>query len=307
MRKLRHHTAKVNGIRMHFGETGSGPPVVLLHGYPETHYAWRNQWPVLAECHHVIVPDLRGYGDSDKPETGYDKRTMARDIRELVASLGYDRIALVGHDRGARVATRFAKDYREVVDRLAILDNIPTRVVFESTDARLARMYWFFYFQQVPHLPEALISGREEVFLRHFFADWCYNPRAISDEDVAEYVRAYSQPGALRGAFNDYRAGPVDLAQDLEDVHRTIECPTLTMWGAEFDLVGKAFDVLDVWREMARDVRGVAIPECGHLPQEERPDVVNAELLAFLEPWAASTGRALARSGSAPTMMDRVS
>ena len=114
---LTRHTVRVNGIRMHVAEAGKGPPVVLLHGYPETWYAWRNQWPNLARDYHVIMPDLRGYGDSDKPDSGYDKRTMAEDVRQLVAHFGYDRISLIGHDRGARVATRFAKDHRQMVDR----------------------------------------------------------------------------------------------------------------------------------------------------------------------------------------------
>lgn len=282
---LTRHTVRVNGIRMHVAEAGKGAPVVLLHGYPETWYAWRNQWPDLAQDYHVIMPDLRGYGDSDKPDSGYDKRTMAEDIRQLVAHFGYARIGLIGHDRGARVATRFAKDNRQMVDRLAVLDNIPTRVVFNSTDARLAKLYWFFYFQQVPHLPEALIEGREEIFLRHFYNTWCYNPAAIDELAVAEYVRAYSQPGALRGAFNDYRAGPLDLKQDIEDADDLIECPVLALWGADFELVGQAFDVLDVWKTMAKNVRGVAIPRCGHLPQEEQPERVNQELRAFLDGW----------------------
>jgi pimeloyl-ACP methyl ester carboxylesterase len=283
--QIKHHTVKVNGIRMHVAEAGEGPPVVLLHGYPETWFAWRHQWPDLARDYHVIMPDLRGYGDTDKPDTGYDKRNMAEDIWQLVAHFGYDRIALVGHDRGARVATRFAKDNRAVVDRLAVFDNIPTRVVFNATDAKLAKMYWFFYFQQVPHLPEALIQGREDIFLRHFFTTWCYNPGAIDEAAVAEYVRAYAQPGALRGAFNDYRAGPVDLAQDIEDADALIECPVLALWGADFDLVGKQFDVLEVWKSMAKNVRGVAVPECGHLPQEEQPARVNQELREFLAGW----------------------
>ena len=270
---------------MHVAEAGKGPPVVLLHGYPETWYAWRNQWPNLAQDYHIIMPDLRGYGDSDKPDSGYDKRTMAEDVRQLVAHFGYDRISLIGHDRGARVATRFAKDHRQMVDRLAVLDNIPTRVVFNSTDARLARLYWFFYFQQVPHLPEALIEGREEIFLRHFYSTWCYNPAAIDELAVAEYVRAYSRPGSLRGAFNDYRAGPLDLQQDVEDADDLIECPVLALWGADFELVGQAFDVIGVWKSMAKNVRGVAIPRCGHLPQEEQPERVNQELRDFLNGW----------------------
>lgn len=280
-----HHTAQINGIRMHYLEAGTGPAVLLLHGYPETHYAWRHQWPILAGRYRVIAPDLRGYGATDKPDTGYDKRSMAADIRALMAHCGIERAAIVGHDRGARVATRFAKDYPDAIDRLVVIDNIPTRVVFQATDARLAKLYWFFYFQQVQHLPEALVAGREELFLRHFFDSWSYAPGAIGDEAVAEYVRAYARPGAFRGAFNDYRAGPTDLAQDEADADRLIACPTLAMWGADFDLVGRAFDVLAVWQGMASDVRGVAIPRCGHLPPEEQPERVNAELVAFLEPW----------------------
>lgn len=282
---LRRHTVRVNGIRMHFAEAGDGPPVVLLHGYPETHHAWRHQWPELARNYRVIMPDLRGYGETDKPDQGYDKRNMAEDVRQLVAHLGYERIALVGHDRGARVATRFAKDHRAMVDRLVVLDNIPTRVVFETTDAKIAKLYWFFYFQQVPHLPEALVQGREEMFLRHFFTTWCYDPAAISEDAIKEYLRAYSAPGAFKGAFNDYRAGPVDLQQDQEDSDHLIECPVLVMWGRDFELVGGLYDVLAVWQGMANDVKGVAIPECGHLPQEEQPQRVNQELREFLRGW----------------------
>lgn len=285
---LKHHTLSVNGIRMHVAEAGEGPPVVLLHGFPETWFAWRKQWPDLARNYHVIIPDLRGYGDSDKPDSGYDKRTMAEDIRQVVTHFGHERIALVGHDRGARVATRFAKDHRSMVDRLVVLDNIPSRVVFNSTDSKLAKLYWFFYFQQIPHLPEALVSGREEIYLRHFFRDWSYDPFAIEESAVAEYVRAYSQPGAMRGAFNDYRAGPVDLAQDIEDAHELIECPVLALWGADFELVGKAFDVLGVWQGMARRAEGVAIRNCGHLPQEEQPEQVNQELRRFLQGWTVA-------------------
>jgi haloacetate dehalogenase len=123
-----HHTAEVNGIRVHYALAGDGPPVVLLHGFPETWYAWRHQIPELARRYSLVVPDLRGYGDTAKPPTGYDKRTMAADVRELLRHLGHDRVALVGHDRGARVATRFAKDHRDVVDRLAVLDNAPVVV-----------------------------------------------------------------------------------------------------------------------------------------------------------------------------------
>lgn len=283
--EMTHHTTRVNGIKVHYVRAGEGPPVFLLHGFPETWYAWRKQIPVLAEKYTVIAPDLRGYGETDKPTSGYDKRTMATDARELMRSLGFSKIALVGHDRGARVGTRFAKDFRDAIDRLVVMDNIPTRVVFTSTDAVLAKKYWFFFFNQVPDLPEALITGREEIFLRHFYSTWSYNPEMMSDEEIAVYVRAYSQPGALRGAFNDYRAGGEDLAQDQADADQLIDCPTLTLWGGDFELVGGMFDVLEVWKGMAHDLRGAAIPRCGHLPQEEQPALVNEQLLSFLEGW----------------------
>jgi len=280
-----HHTAVVNNINLHYIVAGDGPPVFLLHGFPEFWYAWRHQIPALAERYTVVVPDLRGYGYSAKPYAGYDKRTMATDVRELARHLGFERIALVGHDRGARVALRFVKDWPQMVDRLAVLDNVPTVVIFETMDAQYARGQWWFLFNQIPHLPEALILGREEVWLRHFFTDWCHNPQALTPEDIAEYVRAYSQPGAVMGACNDYRAGPEDVAQDQADRHKRIDCPVLALWGEDFEWVGKAFDVRQIWSELADNLRAVSLPDCSHLPHEECPDEVNRHLLDFLDGW----------------------
>jgi pimeloyl-ACP methyl ester carboxylesterase len=232
--KITHHTADANGIRQHYLEAGDGPPVVLLHGFPETNYAWRFQVPELARHYRVIAPDLRGYGETDKPAAGYDKRTMANDLRELLRVLDVPKIALVGHDRGARVATRFAKDHPELVDRLVVMDNVPTRIVSREFNARLAKSYWFFIFNQVPDLPEALIAGREDLWLRHLFSDWCYNPLAISGEAFDTYVEAYRRPGALRGAMSDYRAIGEDVEQDQADADIKIACPTLALWGEDF-------------------------------------------------------------------------
>ena len=283
---ITHHTLTANGIRQHYLDAGQGAPVVLLHGFPETNFAWRFQIPVLAEHYRVIAPDLRGYGETDKPAGGYDKRNMARDLRELLRALGIEKIALVGHDRGARVATRFAKDYPEMVDRLVVMDNVPTRIVAREFNAQVARSYWFFIFNQVPDLPEALIAGREDLWLRHLFSDWCYNPLAIDGEAFRTYVEAYRRPGALRGAMSDYRANAEDVAQDKLDADVKIACPTLSLWGADFHAVGKMFDMAAIWAEMASDLRTLPIPECGHLPQEEQPEQVNAALLDFLQGWA---------------------
>ena len=227
MTAIRHHTVHANGIRQHYMEAGDGPPVVLLHGFPETSYAWRNQIPVLAERYRVIAPDLRGYGETDKPAAGYDKRMMALDLIELMKTLGIAKIALVGHDRGARVATRFAKDHSDLLDRLVVIDNVPTRIVARNMNAQTAKAYWFFLFHLVPDLPEVLIAGRENLWLRHFFSDWCYNPQTISGEAFETYVQAYRRPGAVRGAMADYRANREDVAQDQVDAEVKITCPLL--------------------------------------------------------------------------------
>jgi haloacetate dehalogenase len=257
MNEVRHHTIRANGIRHHYAEAGEGAPIILLHGFPETSYAWRHQIPVLAKTYRVIAPDLRGYGETEKPASGYDKRTMASDVRELMRVLDLPRIALVGHDRGARVATRFAKDHADVLDRLVVMDNVPTRIVAREFNARLARA----------------------------FSDWCYNPHAISGEAFDTYVRAYRSPGAVRGALADYRANAEDVAQDILDADVKIACPTLSLWGADFYAVGQMFDMAAVWAEMADDLRTFAVPQCGHLPQEEQPEIVNQLLLEFLAGW----------------------
>lgn len=282
----KHGTVRANGIRQHYVEAGLGPPVIFLHGWPETSYAWRKQIPVLAPHYRVIMPDLRGYGDTEKPEIGYDKRNMAMDLKALMESLGIKRAAILGHDRGARVATRFAKDHPEMIERLGVFDNIPTRVIFHQMDAVKAKAHWFFIFNQVPEgLPEALIAGREEIWLRYLYSHWCFNPDALTDEEIAVYVRAYQQAGAVHGCCNDYRAGAVDVAQDEVDAEVKIACPTLALWGQDFELVGKMWDVEGIWKSMAINLTTVSIPDCGHLPHEEQPEEFNRAILDFLEPW----------------------
>ncbi len=283
--ELAHHRLEANGLKQHYVEAGSGPPVILLHGFPETWYAWRHQIPVLGQHYRLIVPDLRGYGATEKPAAGYDKRTMARDAKALMDALGIARAPIIGHDRGARVGLRFAKDFPEATDRFAALDNIPTRVIFERMDAKVARGHWFFLFNAVRDLPEALVTGREELWLRFILQGWTYDPQALSVEDIATYARAYEQHGALRGAFEDYRAAEEDVRQDDVDADVKLSCPTLALWGEEFESGGKMWDFPAIWREIADDLTTVPIPLCGHLPHEERPDIVNDALLAFLKGW----------------------
>lgn len=285
---ITHHTRRANGIRQHYLDAGSGPVVVLLHGFPETSFAWRHQIPVLARHYRVIAPDLRGYGETDKPGSGYDKRNMALDIVRLLDELGIGKVALIGHDRGARVATRLTKDHPERVDRLIVMDNVPTRVVAQNMNPQTARAYWFFLFHLVADLPETLIAGKEAEWLHHFFADWCYNPHTIEGADFETYVKAYKRPGAVRGAMADYRANAEDVAQDLVDADTKIACPTMALWGEDFYAVGGMFDMKAVWESMATDLRAEPIARCGHLPQEEQPERVNELLVDFLRGWTGA-------------------
>ncbi|QYD73608.1 alpha/beta hydrolase [Paraburkholderia edwinii] len=278
------HRRTVNGIKLHYTLAGDGPPVVLLHGFPETSHTWRRQLPVLSRHYQLIVPDLRGYGFSDKPVSGYDKRTMANDIKELLATLGISRAAVIGHDRGARVATRLVKDHPSLVARFAALDNIPTRMIFERMNADVAQATWFIFFNGVRDLPEALVQGREEMWLRYIFTSWLYDISAISDADIEIYRRAYAAPGGLRGAFEDYRAWRQDFEQDKEDAHVKISVPTLALWGAEFD-GAKIVDMRELWSEMASDLTCAPIALAGHFPHAERPIETNEALLAFLRDW----------------------
>lgn len=280
---ITHHTAVLNGIKQHWVAAGEGPPVYLLHGFPETWFAWRKMIPALAEHYTVIAPDLRGYGATEKPFSGYDKRTMANDTIALMDHLGHDKISLVGHDRGARVGTRFAKDHRDRIDRLVVMENIPTRIIAETFDIDKARIgYWFFAFLGVADLPEALIAGNEEVFFTYFLRGWLHNPELLSQEEIDVYITNYKQPGAVRGSCADYRAAPQDVAQDIEDADELIDCPVLSMWGRESVGVGQAYDVAAVWRTMAHDLQTLEIPNCAHLPPEEQPEVVTEAVLRFL-------------------------
>jgi pimeloyl-ACP methyl ester carboxylesterase len=271
-----------DGTRIHYRRLGAGPGLVLLHGFPQTGHMWRKVLPALAARFTVVAPDLRGYGDSDRPAGGYDKRTMAADVADLVGALGLAPVALVGHDRGARVAHRFALDHPGLLTRLALLDIAPTYDVFQAIDRRLARSEWHWFFHQVPDLPEALTAGREEVYLRFLIRSWARNPAAIEEEAVREYVRCARLPGAMRAMFEDYRAGAtVDLAHDAADRATRVRAPTLVLWGAGQE-GPQVPDLLEVWRARCETVTGHALPGCGHFLPEEQPEAVLEALLAFL-------------------------
>ena len=280
MTGMDHLTVRANGIKVNLWTGGKGPPVLLLHGYPQTGQMWRKVAPALLDEFSVICPDLRGYGDSDKPRDGYDKKTMARDMHEVMAALGHKSYTVVGHDRGARVGHRLALDQAQAVTRLCVLDIVPTHTLFARTDRHLAAAYWHWYFFQAPDLPELMISAAPEAFLRHMFRSLTFRAGAIEEPMVQEYLRAFTLPGTIRAGLEDYRAAATrDFEDDEREIARRLACPVLAIWG-EFGKMHTLFDVLATWKEKAEGVEGRSLP-CGHFIPEEAP----RELLAYLTPF----------------------
>jgi haloacetate dehalogenase len=272
--------AAVNGIRLFYRRIGEGPLLLLLHGWPQTGRCWHRIWAPLAAAYTVVVPDLRGYGRSDKPVTGHDKRTRAEDLRQLMHQLGFARATVVGHDRGARVAHRWALDRPGDIERLVLMDIIPTREMWLRMDKDRARGSWHWLFHQQPDLPELLAGSDPGAYVRYFLERWAFVP--LPEEDIAEYVRAFSAPGALRAGFDDYRASfPLDWEHDEADFGRKLIMPLRVLWGARSALQ-RGSDPLAIWRDYAEEVSGRAIEDCGHFLAEERPDAVLEELRGFL-------------------------
>ena len=277
-------TAKTSGATINFVSAGSGPPLLLLHGYPQTHIEWRNVAPALAKKYTVVAADLRGYGGSSKPAGGanhvdYSKRAMALDQVELMASLGFQKFAVVGHDRGGRVAHRLALDHTDRITKLAILDIVPTYKVLHSVTNELAtaNFHWWFLIQKSP-MPETLIANSAEVWLRSRFER--IPPGILSKEAFAEYLRAFQLPGAIHASCEDYRAGAtIDLDHDAADLDHKISCPLLVLWGAR-GAWPKLYDVLEVWKERGSNVNGKEMPT-GHFIAEEKPEMLLAELNSF--------------------------
>jgi haloacetate dehalogenase len=273
---------------IHLRHGGSGPPLLLLHGHPQSHVMWHSIAPDLARDYTVVCPDLRGYGDSSKPPTApdhspYSKRAMARDQVEVMRALGFERFAVVGHDRGARVAYRMALDHPERVRALSVLDVIPTGEHFWRTDMAFALGYFHWFFLAQPYdLPERLIAADPEAFYlrrgRHMFAE----------EALAEYRRCFTDPRTIHAMCEDYRAAAtIDLEMDRadRDAGRRIACPVLALWGRQGGME-RWYDLVKVWRGWADEVEGRSI-DCGHYLAEEAPQETLAALRPFLERNAA--------------------
>jgi len=270
---------------------GAGPPLLLLHGFPQSHVMWHGLAPGLAERFTVVAADLRGYGDSAKPAGGpphaaYAKRTLARDMVQLMARLGFERFRMAAHDRGARVAHRLALDHPDRLERLALLDIVPTRTLFEATDMTIAMAYehWFFLAQPAP-FPETMIEAAPIAYLHAKLGGWGTGLAAFAPAALAEYERGIEDPATVHAMCEDYRAAAtLDLEHDRADDEARIRCPLLVLWGAN-GLMHRHFDVLETWRAKHAEpagVRGEALP-AGHFLVEEQP----AATLAALEPFLA--------------------
>ena len=261
---------------------GEGPPLLLLHGYPQTHVIWHRIAPTLAETHTVVATDLRGYGDSGKPRSdgahsAYSKRAMAADQVEVMAELGFAKFCVAGHDRGARVAHRMARDHPDRVEKIAVLDIAPTATMYASTDKAFATAYyhWFFLIQPFD-LPERMIGADPEFYLSKKLKAWGRSKGAITDAASAEYLRCFSDPATIHATCEDYRASAtIDLEHDAEDAGRRIDMPLLALWG-EDGLVGRTYDVLETWREVASNVTGLAVPRGHYLPEEAPEETLKA-------------------------------
>lgn len=276
-----------DGVRIRAAVGGSGPPLLLLHGHPQTHLTWHKVVPALAKRFTVVATDLRGYGDSEKlpgdpAHANYSKRAMAADQVAVMAMLGFDRFDVVAHDRGARVAHRMALDHPDRVARLVLLDIAPTATMYAQTNREFAtRYFWWFFLIQPFDLPERMIAADPDHFLDRHLAGQIKVAGSLDPRVVAEYRRCYRDPATRHAICEDYRAAAsIDLDHDAADDDRRIEAPLLLLWG-EYGTVGTLFDVMESWRSKARDVRGRALP-CGHSPQEEVPELLLAELGAFL-------------------------
>jgi pimeloyl-ACP methyl ester carboxylesterase len=275
---VEHGHADLGDVRLHYVTAGSGLPVVLLHGWPQSWYEWRHIIPGLAERFRVIAPDLRGLGDSSRPADGYDKKTVGGDVWRLIHDvLGVSEFHLVGHDWGGPTAYAVAAAHPEAVRRLAILDvTIPGD---GSPNISQGGRRWHHAFHQTLDLPEALIAGREDIYFGWFYRN--YGARPLADEEIAEYLRVYRQPGALRAGFSYYRAIPRDVADNAAIVASgfRLPMPVLALGGDRS--WGRRLEVVESLRRMAVDVQGGVVENCGHWMPEEQPAELLKRLLAF--------------------------
>jgi len=287
--RFRQKTIQLDDVLINLRIGGNGPPLLLLHGYPQTHLMWHQVAPFLGDYFTVICPDLRGYGGSSKPvgnkdHSNYSKRVMAKDQVQLMSKLGYEKFSVAGHDRGGRVAHRMALDYPDQIEKIAVLDIAPTLTMFEATDQAFATGYYHWFFLIQPDgLPEHMIGLDPDYYVREKLKRWSGRDFAFKPEVVSQYCRCFRDPAAIHASCEDYRAAAtIDLAHDREDVEHKIANPLLILWGKQ-GFVEQRFDVLGCWREKATNVKGHFL-HCGHFLAEEKPLELSAAFIEFFRP-----------------------
>ena len=268
--------ADVNGVRLHYRIGGSGSPVVLLHGYTQTSHMWHPIGPVLAQRHTVIAPDLRGAGGSSKPESGYDKKTLARDIRALTASLGFDRVSVVGHDIGLMVAYAYAAQFPEATTRVVLMDAFLPGIG-NWKDVWLLRDLWHFHFYG--DVPLALVEGRERIYFEHFWNDFAADPKhSVPEADRRIYAEAYAQPGGMRAGFEYFRSFERDARDFAQMGTVRLAMPLLVLTGER----ASGTFLIEQAKQVASDVRGQVIKGSGHWLMEEAPTAVIPAITDFV-------------------------
>jgi len=280
-------TITVDGVDIFCRVGGDGPPLLMLHGYPQTHVMWHKVVPELSKHFTCVCPDLRGYGASAKPPTTadhapYSKRAMAADMIGVMKALGFDTFRVLSHDRGSRVAHRMALDWPLQVERMVILDIAPTREMYAGTTDSFARTYWhwFFLIQPAP-LPEDAILADPEAFVRRKCGSWGSGGEALTEEALQAYIEGFSDPATIHAACEDYRAAAtIDIEHDNADGGKKVTCPIQVLWGSK-GAIEAHFDCLSLWRQRAENVIGETIP-CGHYIAEERPEDLLRISMPFL-------------------------
>jgi pimeloyl-ACP methyl ester carboxylesterase len=274
-----HHMASVNGIQLHYVTGGEGDPIILLHGWPETWYEWRHIMPALAKNYTVIAPDLRGLGDSSKPLTGYDGKTVAEDIHQLVTQLGFRTIFLVGHDIGTQIAYSYAAEHPTEVEKLVVMDLTIPGFAPPGITPR-----WWFFFHQTPDVPEALVEGKEMEYLSWHLRGLALNPSAITQEAINEYVSHYSAPGGMRAGFEYYRAFQENVMQNQNYSKTKLPMPVLALGGSYIPVLGGNITMPSIiygMQQLAENVQGIKVPNSGHFIAEEQPQFVINQLSDF--------------------------
>tara|TARA_B100000686_G_C16674743_1_gene908517 strand:+ start:480 stop:1355 length:876 start_codon:yes stop_codon:yes gene_type:complete len=278
---------KTSGAKINVKIAGDGPPVLFLHGYPQTHMIWHKVAPELSNHYTVVLTDLRGYGDSSKPKsdidhTVYSKREMAFDQVEVMQNLGFKKFSVVGHDRGARVAHRMLIDYKQSVKKAVVMDIVPTLTMYEETDRDFAYNYYHWFFLTQPFdLPEKMIGSDPKYYLQKKIKSWGRKKDFITQEAFKEYLRCFSNPKTIHASCEDYRASnSIDLLHDKYDYGTKTDIPLLVLWGRDA-FVGSHYNVLEVWKKYANNVKGKSLPG-GHYIPEEAPKETIKSIMNFL-------------------------